>query len=141
MMDEEQTLWEGTPSHKKDIGFYVFCALICWTIIPVFAALGRYLSTKNHTIVVTNERITVTTGVLSKRMDELELYRVKDSRVDEPFLLRIFGLGNVVLATSDATDPTLVIPGITDAKTLRQNLRGCVEKMREVKQVREVDRS
>jgi uncharacterized membrane protein YdbT with pleckstrin-like domain len=138
-MDEEHTLWEGNPSPKKDMGFYVFCALTCWAIIPLFMALGRYLNTKFHKIVVTNERIRFTTGILSKRMEELELYRVKDTRLDEPLFLRLFGLGNIILATSDTTDPTLVIPGIPDARTLRENLRGCVEKMRDRKRVREVD--
>jgi uncharacterized membrane protein YdbT with pleckstrin-like domain len=78
----------------------------------------------------------VHTGVLSKRVDEVELYRVKDTRFDQPFLQRLFGLGNVVLISNDATTPTTVIRGIPDAKAVREKLRTLVEARRDEKRVR-----
>jgi uncharacterized membrane protein YdbT with pleckstrin-like domain len=137
--DEERTLWAGHPSHVKDLGFHVVCGLFCWLIVPLAMMLWRYLTTRSERYEVTSERIRVTTGVLSKTMSELELYRVKDAGIVQPLFLRIFKLSNLVLKTSDVSSPLLVIPAIPDAQVLRENLRGCIEKARDRKRVREVD--
>ena len=108
-MDEERVLWTGHPSHKKDLGFHLICWALCWLIVPLVMSLIRFLETRTHHFEVTSERIRVTSGILSRHMEELELYRVKDTSLYEPFLLRVlFGLGHVVIRTSDATHRVLV---------------------------------
>jgi uncharacterized membrane protein YdbT with pleckstrin-like domain len=139
--EEETTIWEGHPSHIKDLGFNVVCVLLSPLVFPLFAMLWRYLETKKCQYEITTERLRMTTGILSKRMDELELYRVKDSSIDQPFFLRIFKRANVVINTSDASTPRITLIAIEDARAVRENLRGCVEKMRDRKRVREVDYS
>ncbi len=139
MHQEEQTLWQGHPSHVKDLGFHLACLLFSWLIVPLGMMLWRYLDTRFHQHEVTSERIRITRGILSKRMDELELYRVKDTSIDQPFFLRLFKLANVVIRSSDASTPVLTLQAIAEAKQIRENIRGCVEKLREKKRVREVD--
>ena len=139
MYEEEQTVWEGHPSHVKDLGFHIVCGLFCWLIFPLGFMLWRYLSTRFRHYELTNERLRLTRGVLSKRMDELELYRVKDSSIDQPFFLRLFKLANVVIRTSDVSTPRITLQAVPDAQAIRESLRGCVEKMRDKKRVREVD--
>jgi uncharacterized membrane protein YdbT with pleckstrin-like domain len=78
-------------------------------------------------------------GVLNKKLDELELYRVRDYKLDQPFFLRLFSLGNIILQTSDRTHPTVVIQAIPDAENLREQLRTYVEACRTRKGVRELD--
>ena len=72
-------------------------------------------------------------------MDEIELYRIKDSTVDNPFILRILGLGNIRLITSDKSTPVITIPAIKDAREVRETIRKRVEYLRDKKRVREVD--
>ncbi|MEN8159716.1 MAG: PH domain-containing protein [Myxococcota bacterium] len=139
MASDEVTLWEGHPSHVRDLGFYLFCLLTIWLVVPLFLMLGRYLKTRCQWYEVTSERIRLTQGVFSKRMDEIELYRVKDTSLEQPFRLRLFGRTNLIVKTSDASTGDFVIPAIPNARELRERLRGCVEKMRERKGVREVD--
>jgi uncharacterized membrane protein YdbT with pleckstrin-like domain len=139
-MEEERVVWTGHPSHKKDLGFHVICWLLSPLIVPLVMSLIRYLETRTHRFEVTSERIRVTSGILSRHMEELELYRVKDTSLFEPFLLRtLFKLGHVVIRTSDATHRVLVIPAVLDASALREEIRGCVEKLRDRKGVRELD--
>jgi len=137
--EEETTIWEGHPSHVKDLGFHLVCVLLSPLIIPLAMMLWRYLDTRFQQYEVSTERVRITSGILSKRMDEMELYRVKDTSIDQPFFLRLFKLANLVIKTSDASTPRIVIPAIPEARVLRENLRGCVEKMRSKKGVREVD--
>ena len=93
-----------------------------------------------HTILgLTSERIRLSRGILGKSHDELELYRVKDSTLEQPFFLRLFGLGNIVLDTSDRSTPIFTFKAVPDPSALRDELRTHVEARRTAKQVREVD--
>ncbi len=138
-MDQEQLTWEGRPSQITNFSCFVFCTLTFWAVVPVFVGLWRWLVVRFTNYQLTTERLTVATGVLSRRTEELELYRVKDTAFVQPFFLRIFGLGNVVMHTSDRSHPVVVLSAVRDGKTLRENIRGNVEKMRERKKVRELD--
>src|SRR5687767_14985829 len=105
MPSSEKTLWTGSSSQVVNFKLFVLSALFCWLIIPIFIALWRYLETRTRKYEVTSERIRLTSGVLSRRTDDFELYRVKDSTLEQPFFLRLFGLSTLSLRTSDATHP------------------------------------
>jgi len=139
MNDVEKTIWEGTPSQVLNLKIYILCVLLCWLVVPIFIAITKWLKLKCNKFEITTERIRITEGVFSKKTEELELYRVKDARVIEPFWLRLFSLGNIVLTTSDRSHPTLVIPAVPDVRGLREQLRTHIERMRLQKGVREVD--
>jgi uncharacterized membrane protein YdbT with pleckstrin-like domain len=136
---EEKEIWKGSPSQWTNFGTYVMCILFCWLVIPIFIALWRFLVVKTWKIEITDQRLIEEKGVLSKKTDELELYRVKDIRLDQPFFLRLVGLSNVILVTSDRTNPIVRIPAITDGKNLREKLRAAVDIRRDKKRVRETD--
>jgi uncharacterized membrane protein YdbT with pleckstrin-like domain len=139
MSETEHVVWKGGPSHVKDLPLHMLCLLTAFFVVPIFMSIWRFLTTKFHEFEITSERIRLTTGVLSRHMEEIELYRVKDTAIAQPFFLRLFGLANVVLRTSDVSSPTLTIEAIPDAGPLRETIRGCVEKVRQSKRVREVD--
>src|SRR5262245_15816634 len=128
-MDDERVLWAGHPSHAKDLGYHLLCWLFAPLVFPLPMSGWRYLETRFTRFEITDERIRITVGVFSRRMEELELYRVKDTSIAEPFLLRVlFKLGHLILRTSDSSNPVLVIPAISNVRQLREELRGCVEK-------------
>ena len=134
-MNSEPVIWKGRPSQWTNLGVFLACVLV----LPIPLAIWRWLEIRCLGYEVTAERIRITSGVLSRRLEELELYRVKDSALDVPLLLRLVGLGNVVLRTSDLSQPVLVLRAVRDAATLRENIRGAVEKLRQSRGVRELD--
>jgi len=88
---------------------------------------------------LTSQRLRKTSGIFNKKLDELELYRVKDSTLEQPLLLRMFGLGNINVVSSDATMPLVLINAVPGAYDMREKLRVAVEAERDRKRVREVD--
>src|SRR3979490_3312129 len=109
----EETIWRGTSSQTKNLGLFILSGLFCWLIVPIFIALTRYLQTKNNVFELTNERLKITEGVFSKVTETLELYRVKDIEVLQPFIYRIVGLENIKVNTSDLSSPVILIDGIS----------------------------
>ena len=78
-------------------------------------------------------------GILNRREDNLELYRVRDYSMDQPLSLRLVGLGNIHMVTSDPVTPNISILAIPDCERVREALRHSVEAARDRKRVRQMD--
>jgi len=138
-MAEERTVWLGTPSQVVNLGSFILLGLFFWLVIPLFVILWKWLVVKNTKYELTTERLRMRHGVFNKKTDELELYRVRDYKFDQPFFLRIFSLGNIILQSSDKSHPHVVLRAIPNGEELREQLRTYVEACRTRKGVREVD--
>ena len=86
---------------------------------------------------LTNERLKITSGLLSKRVDEVELFRVKDTKVYQSFLDRLVGLGTITVQSADQTGE-LVLRKLPKAVIRREELRTLSNKARDVRGVRSV---
>ena len=155
MNGNEKILWEGTPSQAINFRIYFICALIIllilgltiWTsgwiavlaIIPLCYAALKWFALKFHKYKLTDERLTLTTGILSKQIEEMELYRIRDYSILQPFSLRIFALGTIILKTSDKTMPEVSITGIKNFIDVKDKIRERVEILRKEKEIREID--
>jgi uncharacterized membrane protein YdbT with pleckstrin-like domain len=138
-MSEETEIWRGSPSQIINFKIYVVCGLFFWLVIPLLVIFWNWLVVRCTNYELTTERLRARSGVFSRRTDELELYRVRDYRWEQPFWLRIFGLGNLTLESSDRTNPIFVLRAIADGENLRNTLRRAVEVCKQTKRVREVD--
>ena len=135
----EETIWRGTSSQKKNIGLFILCVLFCWLIVPIFIAIARFLQTKCKIFELTTERLKTTEGVFSKVTETLELYRVKDIEVRQPFWSRLLGMEDILVNTSDLSSPVVHLDAIPKTVGLADKLRNQVEIIRTQKRVREID--
>jgi uncharacterized membrane protein YdbT with pleckstrin-like domain len=139
-MNEDETLiWEGSPSQWTNFGVYLACTVLCILIIPVFYAIWKWIELRCFRYEITDQRIRFHRGVFSRRTDSIELYRIKDVTFVQPFLMRLVGIGNVELTTSDDTTPHLTLRGIPGAEALREKLLQATDRIRDRKGVREMD--
>jgi uncharacterized membrane protein YdbT with pleckstrin-like domain len=89
---------------------------------------------------VTTRRIVVETGVLSKRLEQIDLYRIADYTVDRPFGQRMMGTGNLLLKTFDKSTPELHVREIeADVVALYEKIRAATEAEKAKRGVRMVD--
>ena len=129
----ENLVWKGRPSQLTNLLVYLF---LFWTIvIPLY----RYLKTRFTIFELTSDRFRTKIGILSQKVDELELYRVRDYEVFKPFLLRLFGLGNLTLITSDKTHPKIEMKAIKNPEKVLELFRKNVEISRKKTGTKEVD--
>ena len=131
----EQEIWTGSPSQWQNLGWLLACLLV----VPIPFALWRWLVVRNMRYRLTDQRLKSTHGVFNRVTDDLELYRVKDTRFAQTFWQRMVGIGDIELSTSDATTPMVRLANIANAEPVRDTLRGLVEKRRDAKRVRELD--
>ena len=84
---------------------------------------------------LTQEKLVIDTGFISRKEDEIRLYRILDITLERPLSQRIWGLGSIRLNTADKTSPELVIKRIKHAKTVKDMLSDMVEKERDEKRI------
>jgi uncharacterized membrane protein YdbT with pleckstrin-like domain len=136
---ESKVVWLATEGQVRHWLTYVLCMLFAWTIVPVLYAIYRYLATAAHTYQLTDQRLIEHSGLISKSTQVLELYRVKDLSIQQDFLPRLLGRGNIVLETSDRSTPTVTMLAVPGVHRVADLIREHVERARVAKGVREID--
>src|SRR4249919_2284801 len=134
-MTDENIEWTGHPSQWQNAWWFLACVLL----LPIPYALWLWLVTRNTVYTLTDQRLKFTRGVFNKTTEDLELYRVRDSKFQQNFFERMFGLGEIILYTTDASTPVINLTFIPDAESVREKIRVLVEARRDAKRVRSLD--
>jgi len=95
---------------------------------PIF---GLPISFTKYTL--TEEKILVDTGFLSKNQEEIRLYRITDFSVRQRLFQRIFGVGDILVTSSDNLQNNFVIKDIKKVYEIKEMLSDLVEKERDNK--------
>ena len=111
-----------------------------YLLIAALLKLGYHiLKTRCVHYEITPEELQLCSGILRRKHEYIELFRVKDFQVDRPLIYRFFGLGNLVVYTSDKTTPVFRLEAIRKPEEVYTVLRGLVELNRKEKHVYEID--
>lgn len=157
MSTTEKLYIKTTPSQMVNIGHFAAAGVLALLLIagmtvvqPMLSGLGlvflvlpyviwRYLVVACTVYEITNERIKHRHGVLNKTVNEIELYRVRDYQVQQPFWLRLVGCGNVVVISADRTTDALVLWAVKESEHISNTIRELVEASRRARGVRDLD--
>jgi uncharacterized membrane protein YdbT with pleckstrin-like domain len=103
--------------------------------------LTQWFANLATTYEVTEDRLILHRGIVMKSIDEIELYRVKDVRIDFTIINQMADLGTISITSSDETtrDTPLVIRDVERARARREKLRELVNIARRSRGVREID--
>jgi uncharacterized membrane protein YdbT with pleckstrin-like domain len=149
----EETLWRGTPSAMKLVGRIVGMVLILivvplafrfftansvnadrvirigWIITAVLFVfeLVRFLiaftQLRATMYTITNQRVMIEKGLLTKALSEIDLRYVDDTQFYQGVFDRMLGTGNVTIISSDKSTPVYVLRGVKDPRALREMIR------------------
>lgn len=84
---------------------------------------------------LTEEKLIIETGFLSKKEEEIRLYRIMDLTLERPFGQRLFGVGTVHCCTADKSTPEFNIQKIKKPQQVKNMLSDMVEAEREKRRV------
>lgn len=82
------------------------------------------------------DRIFLETGFLNLTQEEILLYRVRDISLKRSFGQRIFGVGTVILQSSDKTNPVLELKNIKKSCQVKELIHRQVEEMKIARNMR-----
>lgn len=84
---------------------------------------------------LTDEKLLIESGFLSKKEEEIRLYRIMDLTLVRPFWQRIFKLGTIHCCTADKSTPEFDIQCIKEAAKIKELISDMVEKERNEKRI------
>ena len=159
--EPKQVLYEGFPSWRAYFGKYFLVTILA---IGAAAGLGYFdplaagsslraveiaaplllgalvflflnLARRAVRVRATNRSIETEIGLFSKRIDVMELWRIRDLRYKQSFLDRILGIAHIEIIAKDVTTPDLEMVGLPASKQLFERLRDSVEIQRQSRRV------
>lgn len=84
------------------------------------AAWYKFLYWHNTFYYFIEEVIKVRKGLFSLKTNQLELFRVKDYVITQPFLMRVFNIMTVILHTTDVNSKRVLLEGIPNSNIVDQ---------------------
>jgi len=115
--------------------------LLCLVGVGLVLLGVRWLRNRTTAFEVTDQRLIVSRGVLFRTVDEIELYRVKDVRLEYSLLNGVADIGTITLTATDRTAAGGIfsLRDVPMARERREGLRRLVERARMRRGVRELD--
>lgn len=146
----DEVYFEGIAKHSANIGAYLMWVGVCvlggaiaygllqldalrdkplWLLALVGTPmlLWSYLQHISTRYKVSRRRVEFQKGVITRRLDSLELWRVLDVRYEQSIVDRIFDNARITLIGTDQTHPSLVLHGLPGHRALFEKLREAVQ--------------
>lgn len=126
-MTEEYLIFEGNIPFKVAHFSHglLWLLLFGWNI----GMLISWLQTFAESITISTQRIILRHGIISKDMEEVEFYRVKDTKYQQTLLQRAVSIGTITLFSDDTTAPNLSFT-IDRPEYYREQIRASVNEER-----------
>ena len=96
--------------------------------------LGMPLSFTRYAI--SDDRLFLSVGFLTIRDEEILLYRVRDISASRTLWQRLFGVGTILVASSDKSMPTLIIQNVKNPMAVKELLHDQVEQAKRNRRMR-----
>jgi uncharacterized membrane protein YdbT with pleckstrin-like domain len=149
-MEPEITVHECHPSQIINLKNFVFAflgfaAVIALTIVtgkkvllflslvPAVYAFWKWMEVKSTKLTLTDQRLIIRSGIFTKITNETELYRVRDTSIEEPFFYRLFGVGNVIVYSTDEAEGKLHFNAYNKPHWIKDQIRNNAEISRQRK--------
>lgn len=104
--NDEQYLWDVTGS-IADVKYNPIYLLLTICTLGIFLII-LYYKRILRAYVLTNQRLIVITGIFSKQVDEVELFRIVDSSTSQSLVDRWANIGNIYISSTDKTGDILM---------------------------------
>lgn len=85
---------------------------------------------------MSDDRIFCEKGLLSVKFEEILLYRVRDISMKITLGQRIFGVGSILLQSSDKTSPVLELKNIKNPREIKEMIHRQVEEIKVQRRMR-----
>lgn len=124
---QEIVVFEGNPEWIAYIIWFIGAIIFACTLvlIPVSIALfiGVIIERIRCHFKVTNQRIVVTHGIVSKRTTEIDISDIRSINVTQGPLQRMLGLGRLEFATASGPLKEAQLYNIRDPELLKEKIR------------------
>ena len=149
-MEPEVTVHQCSPSQISNLRNFVYAflglaaivvlyivtdrpLLLALLVLPLGFAFWKWLEIRSTRFTLTDQRLIISNGIFTKKTNETELYRVRDTSIEEPFFYRMFGVGNVIIYSTDEAEGKLHFNAYNKPHWIKDQIRNNAEICRQKK--------
>jgi membrane protein YdbS with pleckstrin-like domain len=114
---------ELMASNRSAIATVLTIAIAVAVVLRLGKLAGKMAALRGHSYRVTNQRIVVESGVLTKRLDEIDMRLVEDIEFQQTLLQRFLGIGQLVVVSADKKMRTFRLMGVENPRDVRELIR------------------
>jgi uncharacterized membrane protein YdbT with pleckstrin-like domain len=145
--ESEQILWKGSVSHWHYAGRWLLFLLLVGGAVAIFffplpaslpplvvqavlaglalvILVAIYIDRARRSYIITDHRISVEHGILSKQSSEIRLHDVRSINLTLTGLKGLFGIGRVEFSSAAGEDDDVVFWNVGGAEAIRDKVRG-----------------
>ena len=162
--DQEVVFYEGSPKLRGELGKLFVSAILAvaivvggyfvlnwldpqfpWWWIPLLILIALLVLVMPAILIrknryrISNYRIDFEQGLLSKRIDTLELWHVEDVQMQQGLLDRILRVGTINIASGDRTTPMLELKSLPEPRKIYDAIKQRVIAVKRQRGVLKVD--
>jgi membrane protein YdbS with pleckstrin-like domain/ribosomal protein S27E len=115
---------KGAPILRKS-GYESTAALgsLAVVLFALFYSLFKWVTFKSRIYRVTSDRIEYEYGILARRINNTDLWRIQDITFSQNLFQRMFRLGRIIILSSDKDSPVITIGPVYNARELYDNIK------------------
>ncbi|WP_433933873.1 PH domain-containing protein [Sorangium cellulosum] len=126
-----RVIFEGTPSWKAWFWSYVAAGVLSLVLVGLVWLGVLHWKRKSLHYKITDRTIDYEAGLLTRRVETLQLWRVHDIDLRQSFMERLLDIAEIRVFTRDASDPELVIRGLPASRELFEAIKNAAELARQ----------
>ncbi|AKT35945.1 PH domain-containing protein [Chondromyces crocatus] len=126
-----RVVYEGTPSWKAWFWSYVAASILSLVVVGLIWLAVLHWKRKSIRYKITERTIDYEAGLLSRRVETLQLWRVQDLDLRQSLMERILGVAEIRVFTKDTSDPELVLRGLPASREIFESLKEAAELSRQ----------
>lgn len=117
---EETILYHSHPAMFKNRPFsFILCLILSLVGVGLIIFLIWWIKTKGTELTVTNERVSLRKGILSKFTNDVYLTDIRNVQIYQSFGQRIFGVGSVAISSAGNEGIEIEVMGIPDPEKIK----------------------
>jgi membrane protein YdbS with pleckstrin-like domain len=102
---------------------FAFCCLLSPVGIGLAILLAMWLECRNTTLIITETRVILRKGILSKRTVEVRHHNVREITVEQGVFQRLFDCGDIGISTAASTGVEISVCGLPYPQRLAEMVR------------------
>jgi membrane protein YdbS with pleckstrin-like domain len=117
----ERQLYKANPAmfRNSPICFIISIILILAGGLGLVILLFWWLNVKGMTFMVSNERVTLRKGILSKHTNEIFLNDIRNVQISQSFFQRIFGVATIGISSAGQAGVEIICAGLRNPNKVK----------------------
>jgi len=137
--DTDKLLFVTSPSQWVNFLWGIIGIAGCIFFLPIFIFICRMIVVGNIQYRFGEKTIVEKHGVFSHKMREMHYFRIKSIRIERPFFMRIVGLSNIYMVSSEPFVPEIKLWALTEGDKYNKYIKDRIYFWRDKMGVKETD--